>query len=136
MIFFKGTMYAKVWKVSPEAKYIDLRVSTSEKKEDGSFASSTWFPRVIGHAFNTLKNVKEGDRICITKAKLTNENHKKADTEEIRSVFKFLILEATIEGAQDDNNNQTTPPPASEPAASQTSEPAANEDEPEEDCPW
>lgn len=92
MIFFKGTTYAKVWKVSPEAKYIDLRVSTSEKKEDGNFASSTWFPRVVGHAFNTLKNVKEGDRICITKAKFTNENYKKAGTEEIKSVFKFLNL--------------------------------------------
>lgn len=136
MIFFKGTMYAKVWKVSPEAKYIDLRVSTSEKKDDGTFASSTWFPRVIGHAFNTLKDVKEGDRICITKAKFTNENYTKKGTDEIRSVFKFLILEATIEGAQADNNNQTTPPPASETATPQTSEPAASGDEQEEDCPW
>ena len=134
MIFFKGTMYAKVWKVSPEAKYIDLRISTSEKKEDGNFASSTWFPRVIGHAFNTLKDVKEGDRICITKAKFTNENYKKQGTEEIKSVFKFLILEATIEGAQSDNNNQT-PPRASTPATP-ANETAETEDEPEADCPW
>ena len=135
MIFFKGTTYAKVWKVSPEAKYIDLRVSTSEKKEDGNFASSTWFPRVVGHAFNTLKNVKEGDRICITKAKFTNENYTKKGTDEIRSVFKFLILEATIEGAQADNN-QATPPPAPETATPQVSESAVNGDEQEEDCPW
>ena len=59
MIFFKGTMYAKVWKVSPEAKYIDLRVSTSEKKDDGTFASSTWFPRVIGQNLHNKSKVHQ-----------------------------------------------------------------------------
>ena len=49
--------------------------------------------------------------------------------------IKFLILEATIEGAQADNN-QATPPPAPETATPQVSESAVNGDEQEEDCPW
>lgn len=122
MIFNKSPIYAKVWSVIHSDKYIDLRISTSEKAQDGkTYISSTWFPRVIGHALTSLKDVKEGDRICITSSKFTNESYKKNETDKPRSYFKFIILEANIEGTEK----------ASPAASSATPEQSA-----EDDCPW
>ena len=79
MIFNNNQIFAKVWKSTVEEKYIDLQISTSEKDGDGNYKNSSWFPRVIGHAYNTLKDVKEGDRITITKSKFTNERYEDKD---------------------------------------------------------
>lgn len=137
MIYNTNTIYAKVWTIKPSEKYLDLQISTSEKDEDGNYKNSSWFPRVIGKAFNTLKNLKEGDRICITKSKFTNERYEDKDGNK-RSYFKFLILEATIEGDA---------APADEPApkkststkpvkkAEQQSE-VEKGDDGDEECPW
>ena len=101
MIFCHDKIYAKVWTVKHSEKYLDLRVTTSEKDQEGAYVNSSWFPRVIGHAFNTLKNtLKEGDKIVITKSKLTNESYK-AEDGSFKSSFKFLILEAQIDAPQE-----------------------------------
>lgn len=121
MIFNKTPIYAKVWSVTPSDKYIDLRISTSEKSQDGTYIHSTWFSRAIGGAVVALKNVKEGDRICITTSKFTNEAYKKNDGDKPKSYFKFLIIEANIE-----NQEKTSE------KSSATSEQPAEED----DCPW
>ncbi len=120
----KGTkIFATVWKVDKKEKYIDLQISTSEKNQDGEFVNSTWFPRVIGHAFNALKDtVKERDRICITKAKLSNERRQTEDGG-YKSYFKFIILEASLVG-----QNDQTSTPATAGNKVETSD--------EEDCPW
>jgi len=99
MILNKTKIYAKVWKVThaENGKYIDLQVSTSEKNEDESYTNSGWFPRAIGHAANSLKNVKEGDKIEITSSKFTNE-YKKLDDGTKKSFFRFIIFEAKIQG--------------------------------------
>ena len=94
MIFNENKIYAKVWKVTPSenGKYVDLQITTSEKDSDGNYVNSSWFPRVIGKAVNTLKGLKREDRIIITKSKFTNE---RKDTENgKKSFFRFLILEA------------------------------------------
>lgn len=106
MIFNKTTCYAKVWKVTraENGKYIDLRISTSEKNEDGDYKNSSWFPRVIGHAVNSLKNIKEGDRIAITSSKFTNEQKEDQEGNK-KSFFRFLILEAKIEDGNSDNDS-------------------------------
>jgi single-stranded DNA-binding protein len=97
MIYCNNAIYAKVWSVTKSEKYIDLRVSTSEKdSRDGTYTDSTWFPRLIGHAFNSLKDtIKEGDRIIIEKAKLTNESYDAKDGSK-KSRFRFLVFEARI----------------------------------------
>lgn len=102
MIFIKDSnIYAKVWKVTKSDKYIDLRISTSEKDSEGGYVNSNWFPRLIGHAFNSLKDtIKEGDKIIITKAKLSNENYKTQDGV-TKSAFRFIILEANIADADE-----------------------------------
>lgn len=95
MVFIRNDkIFAKVWKIDKKEKYADLRISTSEKVEkDGetSYINSNWFARAIGKAFNQLKDIKEGDRVVITKAKLSNEPYEKDG--EKRSAFKFVVLE-------------------------------------------
>ena len=127
MIFCHDKIYAKVWKIKKEEKYLDLQATTSEKNQDGTYINSGWFPRVIGHAFNSLKDtLKEGDRICITKSKFTNERYTAKDVT-VKSAFKFLILEAEIE------------PPHGSTQASQDSSQAAEtpvSTPSQDDCPW
>lgn len=87
-------IFAKVWKIDKKEKYADLRISTSEKVEkngETSYINSNWFARAVGKAFNQLKNINEGDRVTITKAKLSNEPYEKDG--EKRSAFKFVVLE-------------------------------------------
>ncbi len=94
MVFVNGKIYAKVWNVDAKEKYTDLRISTSEKVEkDGntSYINSNWFVRAVGKAFNQLKDINEGDRVVITKAKLSNEQYEKDG--EKRSAFRFVVLE-------------------------------------------
>lgn len=136
MIFNNNTIYGKVWKVirptdeqGNPRKYIDLQISTYEKQND-EYVYSSWFPRVIGHAFNSLAGVKEGDNIAITKSKFTNEKYtdKEGNT---KSAFRFLILEAKIE---DKNTKSTTENTTqnNEPVA--TTQPAS--DVTTEEDPW
>lgn len=98
MIFIRpnaeNKIFAKVWKIDKKDKYADLRISTSEKVEkDGetSYINSNWFVRAVGKAFNQLKDINEGDRVVITKAKLSNEQYEKDG--EKRSAFRFVVLE-------------------------------------------
>ena len=95
MVFVRNDkIFAKVWKIEKKEKYADLRISTSEKVEkDGntSYVNSNWFARAVGKAFNQLKDINEGDRVVITKAKLSNEQYEKDG--EKRSAFKFVVLE-------------------------------------------
>lgn len=124
MIFNQNKIYGKVWKITKAEKYLDLQMTTSEKNAEGGYINSGWFPRVIGHAFNALKDtLKEGDRICITKSKFTNERYTAKDGT-TKSSFKFLILEAEIEPSNG----------APKPSTTETvSEPAQTASD---DCPW
>ena len=119
-------MFARVWKVTKNEKYIDFRISTSEKDQNDNRKYSTWFPRAIGHALNSLKDVKEGDCIRITKVKFADEGYKKDDGT-IKSSLRVLILEATVA----DQGNTTASPAATEKKAEE--KPAEKD---ESDCPW
>lgn len=123
MIYCTNKIYGKVWKITKAEKYLDLQMTTSEKNADGEYINSGWFPRCIGHAFNSLKDtLKEGDRIVITKSKLTNERYTAKDGT-VKSAFRFLVLEAEVEGTKNE-----TPKPA---------EPTADTNAPDgDDMPW
>ena len=126
VIFNSNKIYAKVWKVKPadNKKYIDLQITTSEKNQDDEYINSGWFPRAIGHAVNSLKNVKEGDRIVNTKSKFTNERHEDNDGNK-KSFFRFLILEASVEKQENGAS-----------AKSSSDKKKKMQDEDDEDCPW
>lgn len=124
MIFVKDKIYAKVWKVEKFDKYIDLQATTSEKDKDGNYINSGWYPRLIGHAFNSLKDtIKEGDTIIFTKSKLSNERY--VDNEgNKKSRFRFVVFEAEPSDSAD-----STPITPSETKAQTPSEN-------KEDSPW
>ena len=125
MIFNTSKNYAKVWEVKPNDKYIDIRMTTSEKDKDGKYVNSTWFARLIGHAFNTMKDkIKAGDRITITKSKMTNETQRTEDGN-YKTWFRFLILEASFDEAP-----QTASETASTTASTTGETPASNDDSP------
>ncbi len=134
MIFVKDTeQYATVWKVKPSenGKYIDLQISTSEKDKDGSYLNSSWFPRCIGHANNSLKDLQERDRIKIKTFKLTNEYNK----EKNQSYLRFLILDAEIldkDGSSSKETTKTKTPSDTKVKPNTKSETKTNE----EDLPW
>lgn len=128
MIFIHDKIYAKVWKVDQKGKYIDLQMSTSEKDANGNYVNSGWFPRAIGKAFTAFKDrLKTGDRIIITKSKMTNERYTAQDGTK-KSAFKFLILEAEIEDAHSNDSAA----PANAAPATQTQAASTESDF----CPW
>ena len=137
MIFLEGKVYAKVWKVTPaeNGKYIDLQITTSEKNDDGEYINSSWFPRCIGKAVNTLKNVQRNDRILIKKVKLTNERRKQ-DDDSYKSFFKFLILDAEIVSDEDENNSTPAAAQTSKPKESKKAAQATTNEDAEGDIPW
>ena len=111
MVLVTGNkIYSKIWKIDKKEKYADLRISTSEKVErDGKteYVNSNWFARAVGKAFNQLKDYKEGDRVVITKAKLSNEQYEKDG--EKKTAFKFVVLEfESKEGAKAPENDNTS----------------------------
>lgn len=127
MIFCTNNVYAKVWKITPAEKYLDLQISTSEKDQEGNYINSSWFPRCIGHAFNTLKTkLNEGDRIIITKCKLSNERYTDKDGNK-KSAFRFLILEASIDDGKKNETTSEAPAPAPQPEVAHAAD---------DECPW
>ena len=76
MIIIKKA-FMKIWKITAKEKYVLVNASSSEKIEDG-YKNSNWNLRLVGKAKKI--NVKEGDRIEITSAKIENifdkENNK------------------------------------------------------------
>ena len=103
----KTKVYAKVWnaELAQNGKYIDLKISTSEKKgedEEIEYINSNWFARAIGHAANSLKEVYEGAKIEITSFKITNVYNKEKE----KAYFNLIILEAKIVG--DGNESPAT----------------------------
>ena len=94
MVFVTNKIFAKVWNADSKEKYTDLRISTSEKVEkDGNtfYINSNWFARAVGKAHNQAKKLKEGDKIIIKRAKLSNETYEKDGQK--KSSLKFVILE-------------------------------------------
>lgn len=126
MIFCHDKVYMKVWKLqSKNEKYMDIQGTTSEKDKDGNYVNSSWYPRLIGAAFQTMKDtLKEGDRIVITKCKLSNEKYTAKDGT-VKSAFRFLILEAEPEEA-----------PATKPAEPKATQEPAAQPASDDDLPW
>lgn len=134
MIFNSNEIYATVWKatLSENKKYMDLQITTSEKDQDGNWKNSNWFPRVIGHALNSLKGVKREDRITITKSKFTNEPYEDEEGNR-KSYFKFVIIEASI-NSKDGKPSTPAPKKADKPKKEEPT-PEETADENESD-PW
>lgn len=132
MIFIHDKIYAKVWKVEKAEKYIDLQVTTSERDKEGNYINSGWFPRLIGHAFNSLKDtIKEGDTLIITKSKITNERYEDNEGNK-KSRFKFVVLEASVGETKENSDAVLNSAPSTPASTAQEQVVATNKDT----CPW
>lgn len=132
MIFINDSkIYAKVWHVDRQEKYTDVRIGTSEKDQDGNYINSNWFARLIGHAHQKLKDLSEGDRITITQAKLSNETYTDKEGNK-KSSFKFLILEAVVDGDKEEAPKAEAKPEAK----SKSKKKAEGESAESGDMPW
>lgn len=132
MIFIQNPIYLTVWKVDKFEKHMELRASTSERKRNpdgtpGEHVDSSWFPRIIGHAFNTMKDtLKPGDHIIATKSKITNELYEKTG----KSYLRFTIMEASIDESRPNSLNKNTEPTKEEVVVEAKSGSAEGEDNP------
>lgn len=106
---------AKVWKVTPTEKYIDITLSTSAKGVDGNYINSRWYARAIGHAMNALKDIKVGDVITVKEFQISNVS-KKLDDGEWKTYLDVVLTDADVGFA---NGNVSTA------AATQPQKPAA-----------
>lgn len=130
MIYFTN-QYAKIWEIKMNEKYADVRISTSEKNQDGTYTNSNWFARCLGGGLKDIANFKEGNRIKITKGKVVNEPYTdKAGNK--KSAVRVMIY--GIESI--DGNNTYIPAQSSKttPAAEAHSNPVA--ETPTEDYPF
>ena len=74
MIFVNNLKYVKVSKVDRKEKYTKCQLSTSEKKQDGTYEYSNWCGTLVGKAHE--KGVSEGEKITVLSGKLSNVYNK------------------------------------------------------------
>lgn len=99
MIFFRDT-WCKVWETTPKEKYVDVKISTSEKdsREQGKYINSSWFGRCIGKAASQIKNMDTSNKVKIKTGKVTNESY--TDKEGNKKSFpRVIIIEFDTDGA-------------------------------------
>ena len=99
--------WAKVWKIEDCGNFHQCQISTSKKDKDGNYVKDySGFVRLIGHAHNKAKDIKEGDTIKVSNSELTN-NYSKARGVTYTNVAIFEIDE--IKGEQANNSSNQLP---------------------------
>ena len=96
---FPTTPFGRVSFVEVKEKVVKAAVSTSSKKQDGTYEYSEWNATFLGEAcYEKAKALKDKDRIKITSGKLDTSKVEK-DGKNVKYtnliVFNFEILEAT-----------------------------------------
>lgn len=136
MIYVKDAeIYATVWKVTPaeNGKYIDIQMTTSEKKDD-EYENSGWWARVIGHGLNSLKGLKERDRIKVSSFKLTNVYNKEKE----QSYLRLIIFEAKIleNKTNESSKNTEEKKPTKTKTSTKNTDAKIEKNNNEENTPW
>lgn len=91
-MFYCTNAYGTIFNVEVFDKRVKARLSTSEKKQDGSYENSYWNVVFIGNAYDAAKSLTDRDRIHITKCKITNETYKNKDGDK-RSWLQVTVYE-------------------------------------------
>ncbi|MBR6507496.1 MAG: hypothetical protein IKT37_07860 [Clostridia bacterium] len=89
---FANGSYAKVWEIKRiEEKYSDIRISTSKKKDDGSYEEDFGgFVRMVGKAHKAMDFINEKDKFKIVSCGV--ESH--YDKEKKVKYTNFIIFDA------------------------------------------
>jgi len=83
-----------VYKVEDKGTYVKAQLSTSEKKQDGTYENSSWFASFVGNSKELARQLKDKDKITITKGKLTNVYNKDKKQSYLNmTVFEFTSNE-------------------------------------------
>ena len=83
-----------VYKVEDKGTYVKAQLSTSEKKQDGTYENSSWFCSFVGNSKESARQLKDKDKITITKGKLTNVYNKEKKVSYLNmTVFEFTSNE-------------------------------------------
>ena len=121
------TSYVKVWEVNPQTKYIDLKISSSDKRGENERTYSSWrFARAIGEAYEVFKDAQAGDYYVIDSGKISVEKYK---TKDGNDAFLTRVLIFKAHKHEFDNSIQTAKPEEKSPV----SKPILDEDEA---SPW
>jgi len=69
-------------------------LSTSEKKEDGTYENMYWKAKFVGKAYEAAKELKDADKVNIISGLITNEYNKKTEKTWVEVVvFEFEMSE-------------------------------------------
>lgn len=136
-MFYIKDAYARAWKVVRSTeKYTDIRITTSEKDQDGNREYSTWFVRCVGAAHNKAKKLSEGDYIKILKAKMQNLDRKDEDGNFMPygSNLTIIVFDIEIDNKDtSDNKKETTKSKKSDGAKKSSKKASKKEDEDEDE---
>ena len=92
--------YATVWKVEDKGKYSSVQLSTSKKKEDGTYENDfSDFVSFVGPAHEMAKGITEMTRIQIRNADVTKYYSKKTD----KNYYNFTVFEFDFMNAPSNN---------------------------------
>lgn len=64
--------FAKVWEAEVKERMVKLKLSTGDKKQDGTWENSSWNAIVVGKQLEEAKEIKKGDTIEIASGKISN----------------------------------------------------------------
>lgn len=105
---FSVNSYLKVWKIKDvKDKYVEAQCSTSKKIADGQYETDfSGFVRFVGHAFNKVKNMSEGDSFKILQCGVTTQFVKEKNTTYTNYVV-FDVEVGTNNGNKPQVNNST-----------------------------
>lgn len=104
MIWLNDLKFVKVYKVEDKGNFVKAQLSTSEKKQDGTYENSSWFASFVGGAKEQAKHLQDKDTITITKGNITNVYNKEAGKSYLNmTIFEFTGGEKKdINGINDD----------------------------------
>ena len=92
-----------VFKVEVQEKVVKASLSTSEKKQDGTYENSSWFVAFVGNCKDKASSLQDKDRITISKAKVSNVYNK----EHKKSYLNFTIFDFEVEGRAQQQSQPT-----------------------------
>jgi hypothetical protein len=96
--------FATIWGWDDQGKYTKVRLSTSEKNQDGEYENSSWLARFVGKAHEKISDASERDRIKILSGKINNISRKQDDGS-FRSFLNVVVFDFEFV----DQNNDSKP---------------------------
>lgn len=88
--------FAKVWEAEIKERMVKLKLSTGDKKQDGTWENSSWNTIIVGKQLEEAKGIKKGDTIEIVSGKISNVYNKEKQTSYLNLViFEFINGEGT-----------------------------------------